>query len=118
MTANVSFAPEAQVLVISRRTWDRLDGKRRAALREAARRMLEHAIDTAVPEAERARRFCADDGRVTLAPAAVVAQLEAAARPVYAELERDARTRELIAGIRALARDVEAAPAPAACGGD
>ncbi|HYZ29543.1 MAG TPA: TRAP transporter substrate-binding protein DctP, partial [Thermoleophilaceae bacterium] len=114
-TANVTLYPKVNSLVIGRRAWAKLSDAQRATLREAARATLTRLLRTQMSEDESARRYCADGGRVVLAAEADVAAMVAAVQPVYAELERDAQTKALIARIRALKRQVAPATPVTAC---
>jgi TRAP-type C4-dicarboxylate transport system substrate-binding protein len=114
VTANVTLYPKVLTLVAGGRAWSRLSAGQRAILERAARRTLVESFSAAVPEPEAAAAFCEDGGRVVLASPADLAALKAAARPVYASLERDAQTRALIGRIRSLARGVVASE-PVAC---
>jgi TRAP-type C4-dicarboxylate transport system substrate-binding protein len=115
-TANVTLFPKANALVINARRLDGLDDTERRILTEAARRTQRWAIDHRPTDADASQAFCRAGGRVVLAGAAHLAELERAAAPVYAELERDLMTRTLIASIRAMKRDLPEPPAPVACG--
>jgi TRAP-type C4-dicarboxylate transport system substrate-binding protein len=114
-TGNVTPYAKLDAIVLNRRTWDGLTEADRRTLREAARRTVAHMLRINPPDARGARRYCAAGGQVVLAPSAGVAALVAAARPVYAALERDAQTRALIARIRALAAQTPAGPPVAPC---
>ena len=101
-TANVTLYPKVSALVVDRDAWVKLTDEQRATLRDAARRTLARILERSVPEAELARRYCARGGRVVLAEQADLAAMTAAVQPLYADLERDAGTKALIAGIREL----------------
>ena len=109
VTANLSFFAKALTLFAGRRAYERLADDQRAALRNAARQMVARVAAHPRPEAAHARRYC-EGGSVVTASRNDLVALRRAAQPVYAELERDAQTRELIAAIR----DLQATtPAPA-----
>jgi TRAP-type C4-dicarboxylate transport system substrate-binding protein len=116
VTANVSFYPKALTLVAGRRAYARLADDQRAALRNAARLTVARVAAQPPPEAARARQFC-EGGSVVTASRDDTTALERAARPVYARLEQDPKTRELIAAIRELraTTPVPATTAPRAC---
>ena len=115
-TGNVTPYAKLDSLVVNPGIWARLGDRGRDQLREAARRTVARLLDTIVPDAAAARSYCDHGGSVVLAAPQDVAALEAATRPVYAELERDAPTKALIARIRALARGVRTPVAPPPCG--
>jgi hypothetical protein len=104
LTTNLPLFPKALTLFAGRDTYDGLDDAQRAAIRQAARLTATYAAAHPLSETELMRDFCASGPPASAAPAsrADIAALERAARPVYAELERDSRTRALIAGIREL----------------
>jgi TRAP-type C4-dicarboxylate transport system substrate-binding protein len=114
-TGNVTLYAKFQVLAINRATWEGLSDADRADLREAARRAQASAIDEVTGDVIQAQRFCARGGTVVDADPGALPDFEDAVRPVYARLERDPETRALIAGIRALGRDIDA-NAGATCG--
>jgi hypothetical protein len=110
----VTLYPKVLTLVAGDRAWSRLSAGQREILQRAARRTLLKLLSTTVPEPEAAAAFCNDGGRVVLASPADLAELKAAAQPVYDSLERDAQTRGLIGRIRSLSREVsDPEPVPA-----
>ncbi|MDA0158720.1 TRAP transporter substrate-binding protein DctP [Solirubrobacter ginsenosidimutans] len=115
-TANVTLYPKADTIVVNREAWDALSDEQRDVLRKAAERAREQTIGSIVPEAEGARRYCEQGGRVVQTTPTGLANLRAAASVVYADLERDPRTKALIGRIRRLARETGTpVAAPAAC---
>jgi TRAP-type C4-dicarboxylate transport system substrate-binding protein len=115
ITANVVFFPKVNTLVANAERFDELSAEQQGILREAAEQTRRHVVDTRTREVDAARQACRNGVELVIASAADVAALRRAAAPVYAELERDPTTKELIAAIRALAR--ASAPASAAsCG--
>jgi TRAP-type C4-dicarboxylate transport system substrate-binding protein len=114
-TGNVMLFAKADVLVINDDVADRLDSQQRAAIEKAAIETRDWIVRTAPGDAKAARGYCQAGGAVVLAKPADVAALKAATAPVTADLERDAKTRELIGAIRERARTVTAPPA-VACG--
>jgi hypothetical protein len=92
-----------------------LDEGRREILEQAAAQTREWAIETIPNDADAAKAYCENGGAVVLATETDVAALERAAASVYAELERDPQTNELIDRIRTLKSDVAPANTPAAC---
>ncbi len=109
LTANVSFFARALTLFAGRRAYERLDDDQRDALRTAAAQTVARVAAHPPPEGALVRRYC-DAGRVVTASRDDVAALARATRAVYAELERDAQTRALIAAIRDLEATTPAAP--------
>jgi TRAP-type C4-dicarboxylate transport system substrate-binding protein len=104
LTTNLPLFPKALTLFGGRDAYDGLDDDQRAAIRRAARQTAAYAAAHPLSERELMRDFCASGPPVSAAPASRddIAALERAARPAYAELERDSRTRALIAAIREL----------------
>ncbi|HKP20939.1 MAG TPA: hypothetical protein VJT68_05450 [Thermoleophilaceae bacterium] len=101
-TGNVTFYPKVNSLVIGSKVYEDLDENQRRLLSKAAAQTREWAIAAGPSDAEAARSFCRKGGRVVNASAADVAALEQRTAPVYAKLERDRQTRELITAIRKL----------------
>ena len=107
VTANITFFGKALTLFAGKRSFSGLSAEQRDILRRAAARTVAHAADHPVRDALAfesvlARRFCKTPGRVVLASNAQLLELERAARPVYADLQRDPETSRLIAAIRTL----------------
>jgi TRAP-type C4-dicarboxylate transport system substrate-binding protein len=116
-TGNVTFYPKANALVAGGDVWEDLDDDEREILDKAAARTREWLIETTPSDADAARTYCEDGGAVVLASDAQVAALEEATAPLYAELERDERTRRLIAAIRRLKQSTTvSAETPKPCG--
>jgi hypothetical protein len=101
-TGNVTFYPKVNSLVIGSKAYKDLDADQRELLSKAAAQTRDWAIAAGPSDAEAARSYCRKGGRVVSAGEADVAALEERTAPVYAELERDRPTRELIAAIRKL----------------
>jgi TRAP-type C4-dicarboxylate transport system substrate-binding protein len=116
-TGNLTLFPKVDTLVVNERAWSKLTAHERATLHRAARRTVDAVLKTRPAEAEAAKQFCRQGGEVVLAKPADVSAVIAAARPVYAELERDPSTRAQIRRIEALKQQVPAGPAPAPCKG-
>jgi hypothetical protein len=116
ITANVVFFPKANTLVANAERFDELTAEQQEILREAAEQTRRHVVDTRTREVDAARQACRNGAAIVIASPADVAALRRAAAPVYAELERDPTTKELIVAIRALARTSASASAAAACG--
>jgi TRAP-type C4-dicarboxylate transport system substrate-binding protein len=112
ITANVVFFPKINTLVANAERFDELTAEEQEILREAAEQTLRHVVDTRTREVDAARQACRNGAALVTASAADVAALRRAAAPVYAELERDPTTKELIAAIRALTHTSAPASAP------
>jgi TRAP-type C4-dicarboxylate transport system substrate-binding protein len=114
LTTNLALFPKTLTLFAGRDTYDQLDDEERAVIRRAARQTAAYAAAHPLSETQLMRDFCEAGPAVAAASAsrADLAALRRAAQPVYAELERDPRTRELIAAIRELKLTI-----PAAAGG-
>ena len=113
-TGNVTFYPEGERARGRPTTCSSsLDDEQRAVLEQAAAQTREWAIEArSERRGGRARLLRRSGGAVVLASDAEIAALERATAPVYAELERDERTRELIEAIRARKDEVAAATPP------
>lgn len=104
LTANVVLFGKALTLFAGRAAYERLDDDQRTAVREAAQQTVARVAAHPPSESALLRRFCEGGRAVTAVNASRhdVAALKRAARPVYAELERNPRTNALIAAIRRL----------------
>jgi TRAP-type C4-dicarboxylate transport system substrate-binding protein len=102
VTPNVTLFPTADTLVGNEDAVANLDGALRRALEAAAVQTVEHVAGTPPSEEQLLKRFCAEGGRAAVASPGELAELQAAAEPVVAELERDAETRRFIRAIRVL----------------
>ncbi|MEA2247218.1 MAG: C4-dicarboxylate-binding protein DctP [Solirubrobacteraceae bacterium] len=112
-TGNVTFFPKVNTLVVNTDAWEDLSDEQRNVLRRAAERTRTWAIDDEVPDAEATRSFCERGGRIVMAKPQQVQALKRAAQPVYAELERDPVTAELVDKLRSAASTVAIADAEA-----
>ena len=104
VATNVVFWPRAETVIMNRKAFAALTAEQRAVLVAAGR----EAVGPRIAEIDRVEQdalWSICDHRlaslVTASPEQIAA-LRAAVRPVYAELERNATTRELIADIRAV----------------
>ena len=116
LTWNVILFPKALTLFAGQSAYDDLDDGQRAVISKAARQTAAHAAAHPLSESALMRNFCGGGRPVTAVAASRedLAALSRAARPVYAELERDPRTRALITAIRDLkARTPAGTPAQA-----
>jgi len=121
VTGNVSFFPKVMTLFAGRQAFDRLSESQKAVLRDAAVQLRRHIF--APSENALIAQICSakPHGRVVLATKQQLAQLEHAARPAYVQLDRDPKTRALIAAIRQLKASLPAPipiVAPSSCAGD
>ncbi|HJS29443.1 MAG TPA: hypothetical protein VJ768_07465, partial [Anaerolineales bacterium] len=114
-TGNITFFAKFQVLVAKGATFEKLNEKQRAVLREAAEAAQRKAIAEHMSEFDAASAWCADGGTIVMASDKQVAAFEQAAQPVYDWIEQDSLNAELIAAIRALKADTEPSPGAEAC---
>jgi TRAP-type C4-dicarboxylate transport system substrate-binding protein len=113
--ADVAFAPHVLVVIANRERFAELGRKRQELLRHAVREALEPALARVRANEDAAVAGVCRRGAAKLVSttAAERAALRAAVQPVYDELARDGRTRDVLAAIRALPRpaaDVAACP--------
>jgi len=101
LTGNVVLYGKANSIVANAKALDKLSDEQRDALGRAAEDTARRGLRGIPSERAAAKSFCAA-GRVVSATAAQVESLRAAARPVYADMERDDLTRSLIKRIRAM----------------
>jgi hypothetical protein len=104
LAANVVLWPRAETVVMNRRAFGALTPAQRVILRAAGRAAIgPHLARVERSDEDAVRAICTRNlvSLVTASPADVAA-LREAVRPLYAELERDPETRELIAEIREL----------------
>ena len=111
VTGNVTFFGKALTLFVSRPVFGRLTKVQRGVLRKAAQETLQHVVAAPPSENALAREFCANGGQIALASRRTLTELVRAAGPVYAALERDPQTKELIAEIRKLKAQTPPDPA-------
>lgn len=109
---NVTFFPKVNSLVVNTKAFKDLTEDQRAILHDAAQRTVDWAIRTTRSDAEVAKEYCANGGRIALASRADVARFQQAVQPVYQQLEQEAATKAMIARIRSLSG--EAGPAQTA----
>ncbi len=115
-TGNVTFFPKVDVLVINNDVLAELSEDQRSLLVEAAEAARDSVIASAQTDAEKAIEFCAAGGSIVLAEERDVSALRDAAAQVYAELQQDSQTAELIEAIRLQAVPSAAEPAVQPCG--
>jgi TRAP-type C4-dicarboxylate transport system substrate-binding protein len=106
VTTNVAFWPRAFTIVGDLEVLARLTPEQREILRQAGRATLVPAIERLREEdRNEAALLCRRDHLAFVeATPSQLAGLRAAVRPVYAELERNPKTRALITAIRAMKR--------------
>jgi hypothetical protein len=104
LAANVVFWPRAEAVVMNRQAFAALRPAQRQILRDAGRRAVAPRLAEVRRLEDAALRTICDRRLAELVsvPADDVAELAAAVRPVYAQLDRNAQTRELIGEIRKL----------------
>ncbi len=117
LATNVVFWPRAETVVINRKALESLTPAQQEILRDAGRQ----AVAGRLSEVERLEKDALESicerklvSLVTVSRADVAA-LHAAVRPVYAQLERNTGTRELVAGIRMLRAGQRADVLPVRC---
>jgi len=108
VTANVNLWPQMDVLIANPARLAALASDQRAWLEDAARDAAARSPELADLDAEAMAASCAAGARFAEASVAELAGLEAALRPVYADLERDPVTKAFIARIRALKQSLPA----------
>ncbi|WP_445155307.1 TRAP transporter substrate-binding protein [Arthrobacter sp. Hor0625] len=112
---NLPLYSKVNSLVINTSTYAHLPADERRILLEAAGRTRDAVTGSLLRTADEAAAYCRHGGTVVAASEEELAAFNAAVAPVYAQLEKDAGTRALIAKIRALAAASGAAAAVAPC---
>lgn len=103
LTANVVLWARPETIVIRRDAFRRLAPAQRTILRRAGREAVAPVLARLEREQQEALgELCDRPVALGSASASQLAALRAAVRPVYGELERDARTRRLLADVRTL----------------
>ena len=115
-TGNVTFYPKFQVMVGNADAMTALTEEQRTIILAAAAETQRVAIENHPAEADAAAAWCAAGGSIVLAQPDQVAEFEAAAQPVFAQIEQDPSAAEAIAAIRDLKATVEPAAGATACG--
>jgi C4-dicarboxylate-binding protein DctP len=117
ITANVTFFPRANTIVVNRAAFERLTDDQRDTLHKAAAQTLRHLVASRPTDVEEARSACNTGIRLVVASDADIRGLVRATRPVVARLERDDLTRKAIQRIVALRATVSGStPVIAPCG--
>ena len=106
ITTNVVFWPRAFVVVANEKVLQQLSSEQREVLRRAGSEALGPAVaHLRTEEQDEAGVLCRrGPAAFVRATAAQLAGLRAAVRPVYAELERDRKTRSFISAIESMRR--------------
>lgn len=99
---NITLFPKYQVLVANQSSFDHLSDGQRRVLLSAAADVQADVIGRHPSDAALALAWCQQGGSVIAASDEQRRAFEAAAAPVYARLETDPLTKQLIAEIRAL----------------
>ena len=114
-TGNVIFFPKFQVLFANGAAFEKLSEPQQNILRQAAIATQKKAIAEHPSEVEAANAWCADGGSIVMASDEQIAAFEAAAKPVFEQIEQDPLNAELIAAIRELKANTEPSPGAEAC---
>lgn len=109
VTGNATLYMKMNTIVASAASYNRLTDEQRAILRAAGAATVAETIAAIPDESVAAVEACAEGATVVLASEADLDALEAAAQPVYDELEKDPQTKKLIEAIRDL-KKVTSAP--------
>ena len=115
-TGNLTLFSKVNSVVINSKRFAALDQAQQGVLRDAATATRDWGVKAMPATADEAKRHCQNGHTVVLATPADLAAFQRAAQPVYADLEKDAQTKALIAGIRGLASRTAPPPPVAACG--
>jgi TRAP-type C4-dicarboxylate transport system substrate-binding protein len=104
LTANVVLWPRSMTIFSNREAFERLTHAQREILRRAGREAVTPDLARIAENEKVGLDAVCGRGRASLlaASSAEIAELKRAVRPVYAELERDPETRELVSEIRKL----------------
>jgi TRAP-type C4-dicarboxylate transport system substrate-binding protein len=102
---NLTLFPKVNSLVINSDAFGDLTDDQRAILRDAGQRTLDWATGTTPTDADVAREFCKNGGRIVVADEADIEELQGAIQSVYDELEKDEATKRMIERIRELKQE-------------
>ncbi len=118
VTGNITFFPKIQMLVAGSPAFARLTDDERRFLRDGAVATSAWVAEHREHEDTAVATHCKGGGIVVLAEASAVAEIVAAAAPVYTELEEDPLTKRLIGEIRGIVGAPREQPAyvPEPCG--
>jgi TRAP-type C4-dicarboxylate transport system substrate-binding protein len=115
VTGNVIFYPKFQVLFANGTAFEKLSEGQRSILRQAAAAAQKKAIAAHPSEADAAHTWCNSGGTIVAASQEQLAAFEAAAKPVFDQIEKDPLNAKLIADIRELKANTKPAPGAEAC---
>ena len=116
VTGNVVFFPKFQVLFAHGETFEKLSESQRTILQNAAVATQQKAIAEQPGEAIAASAWCKNGGSIVMASDEQVAAFEAAAQPVFAQIEQDPFNAEMVAAIRKLKAKTQPSAGADACG--
>ena len=116
-TGNVTFFPRMNVLVANAEAMSGLTKAQQDIIRKAVEAAREPAQQAVTPDAEAARAFCAEGGRVVLASPAQLAALQQTVAPYLTQLSAEPVTATAIQAIKKTVAAVPATAPVAACGG-
>ena len=110
LAANVVLWPRAETIVMNRDAFEALTQEQQEILRRAGREALAPELSRVERDENAALATVCERSKLSFATASAtdLGLLRAAVRPVYAELERDAQTREWIGEIVKLRQDDDA----------
>ena len=114
-TGNVTFFAKFQVLFANGAAFEKLSDAQRVILREAASAMQQKAIAEHPSDREAGTAWCADGGSIVLASEEQIAAFEAAAQPVFDQIQQNPLNAEFIAAIRELKTSTEPSLGAEAC---
>ncbi len=116
-TATGNLVPYAKVITLVANTafWSGLDDAQRNVLSRASAATRAWAIANLVSDVQAAAKYCADGGKVILTDPASIQAFRAAEAPVYARLDADPGTKQLISAIQQHGTGAPSAPVKA-CG--
>lgn len=107
---NLPLYAKVNSLVINTNTIAHLPADERRILLEAAGKTRDSVTGSMLRTSDEAAAYCQNGGTIVVATEEQIAAFKATVAPVYAQLEKDAGTRALIAKIRALTAASEVAP--------
>jgi C4-dicarboxylate-binding protein DctP len=114
-TGNVSLFAKFQVLFANGAAFEKLSEEQRAILREAAAAIQDKAISEHPSDVEAGAAWCAEGGSIVMTSDEQIAAFQAAAQPVFDQIEQDSFNAEMIAAIRELKANTEPSPGAEAC---
>jgi TRAP-type C4-dicarboxylate transport system substrate-binding protein len=115
LTGNLIFYPKVDTLFAGQQALGKLDSSQQQALRTAAQRTAAHVLENS-PATEDSGPFCSGGGRVVAATDRDARALEAAAQPIYRQMEEDPQTAAFVTQIRALKAGIPAPTQLTECG--